>query len=67
MEDTLGFVVAAAVVESHRRDGALRWRCEVMEEGRHDGLGLEDIRNVRTQQRAVYAEDRDITRDCDGW
>ena len=62
MEDTLGFVdaaAAAAAVDSHRRDGALRWRCE-MKEAAHGGLGLRQLRNERAQQRAVEVEDRDM-------
>lgn len=61
MEDTLGFVeaAAAAAVDSHRRDGALRWRCETTEAG-HSGLGLGGLRNIRVQQRAVDVEDRDM-------
>ena len=58
MEDTLGFVDAAAV-DSHRRDGAVRWRCE-MDEAAHGELGLRKVRNVRAQQRAVDVEDRDM-------
>ena len=57
--DTLGFVDAAAVVDSHRLDGALRWRCEIIEV-EHSGRGLEEQRNDRAQQRAVDAEDSDI-------
>ena len=43
MEETLGFAdaAAAAVVDSHRRDGALRWRCEITKRAGHGGLGLE--------------------------
>ena len=54
----MGFADAAAV-ESHRRDGALRWRCEIIE-ARHTGLGLEELVDERTQQRIVKAEDIDI-------
>lgn len=43
MEDTFGFVDAAAAVDSHRRDGALRWRCETTKEALHDGLGLKKL------------------------
>ena len=64
MEDTLGFV-DAAVVDSHRRDGALRWRCEITEVG-HSGLDLGELRNIRVQQRAVDVEDRDMANDCNG-
>lgn len=63
MEDTLEFVEAAAAEDSHRRDGALRWRCE-MTEARHVGLELEERRDARTQQRAVYEQDRDIVDSC---
>lgn len=63
MDDTLGFVdAAAAAVDSHCRDGALRWRKTTKEAG-HDGLGLEEMRNARAQQRAVDVEDNDIVRD----
>ena len=41
MEDTLGFVEAAAVVDSHRLDGALRWRCDIIEV-EHSGRGFEE-------------------------
>ncbi len=58
MEDTLGFV-DAAVVDSHRRDGALGWRCDVAE-ARHRKFGLEQLRSVRAQQRTVAVEERDI-------
>lgn len=66
MEDTLGFVDAAAAVDSQRRDGALRWRCETTEGAGHCGLGLEELRNARTQQRAVEVEDKDIVNGCNG-
>lgn len=66
MEDTLGFVDAAAAVDSHRRDGTLRWRCEATEEAGHGGLGLEELRSARTQQRAVDVEERDIVNRCNG-
>ena len=59
MEDTLGFADAAAAVDSHRRDGALGWRCET-NEAAHGGLGLRQFRNVRAQQRAVDVEERDM-------
>ena len=63
MEDTLGFVdAAAAAVDSHRRDGALRWRCETTKEAGHDGLGLEELRNARAQQRAAEEEERDMAK-----
>ena len=65
MEDTLGFVDAAAAVDSHRRDGALGWRCEITEK-KDGGIGLEERRNVRTQQSAVDEEDRDIVDHCNG-
>lgn len=66
MDDTLGLVdaAAAAVVESHRRDGALRWRCEVAKEAGHGGKGLEEMRNARAQQREVEVVDRDIVNKC---
>ena len=54
----MGFVDAAAV-EFHRRDGALRWRCKIIE-AKHTGLGLEELVDERTQQRTVNAEDIDI-------
>ncbi len=66
MEVTLGFVDAAAAVDSHRREGALRWRCETTKEAGHDGLGREELRNTRAQQRAVEVEDRDIINGCNG-
>ena len=58
MEVTLGFVDAAAAVEvdSHRREGALRWISEVGQRR----LGREDFRNDLAQQRAVDVQDRDI-------
>lgn len=63
MEDTLGFVDAATAVDSHRRDGALRWRCEIAE-ARHCGFGLEELCMARAQQRTVDIEDRDIANGC---
>ena len=63
MEDTFGLGDAAAVV-SHRRNGALRWRCDASaDEAAHDGLGKEG-RIARAQQRTVEAEDSDIVSDC---
>ena len=59
MEEILGFVDAAAAADSHRRDGALGWRCE-MNEAAHGGLDLRQLRNVRAQQRAVDVEDKDM-------
>ncbi len=64
MEDTLGFV-DAAVVDSHRRDGALRCRCDVAE-AKHRRFDLEELRSVRAQQRAVAAEERDMLDDSVG-
>lgn len=49
MEDTLGFVDVAVAVDSHRRDGALRWRCETTKQALHDGPGLKELRNTWTQ------------------
>ena len=66
MEVTLGFVDAAAAVDSHRCDGALRWRCETTKEAEHNGLGREKLQDTRAQQRAVEVEDRDIMNDCNG-
>ena len=64
MEDTLGLGAAAAAVVSHRRDGALRWRCdESAEEAVHGGLGNEG-RIARAQQRTVEVEDSDIVSNC---
>lgn len=65
MEDTLGLgTAAAAAVVSHRRDGALRWRCdESAEEAVHGGLGNEG-RIARAQQRTVEVEDSDIVSNC---
>ena len=64
MEDTLG-LVDAAVVDSHRRDGALGWRCDVAE-AKHRRFDLEELRSVRAQQRAVAVEERDILDDSVG-
>lgn len=69
MEDTLGLVdaaAAAAAVDSQRRDGALRWRCETANEAGHCGLGLEQVRSARAQQRAVEVEGKDIVNGCNG-
>ena len=67
MEDTLGLgdaAAAAAAVVSHRRDGALRWRCdESAEEAAHGGRGKEG-RIARAQQRTVEVEDSDIVSSC---
>ena len=62
MEDTLGFV-DAAVVDSHRRDGALLRHSEIIE-AMYRGLGLEELCNVRTQQRAEGMEVMDIVENC---
>ena len=59
----MGFVDAAAAVDSHRRDSALDWRCEITVK-RHGEIGLEERHNVRTQQSAVDEEDRDIVDHC---
>lgn len=64
MDDTLGFVGAAAAVVSHRRDGALRRRCETIDEAGHGDLGLEELSRARAQQRAVEVEHRDIANGC---
>lgn len=64
MEVTLRFVDAAVAVVFHHRDDALRWRCEIIKEARHDGLGREEFRNARAQQRAVEIKDKDIMNDC---
>ena len=64
MEDTLALGDAAAAVVSHRRDGALRWRCdESAEEAAHGGLGKEG-RIARAQHRTVEVEDSDIVSNC---
>ena len=70
MEDTLGFVdaAAAAVVDSHRRDGVLRLHCSCeMAEAGHGNLGLEQVvRSIREEHRTVFAEDKDMVGDCKG-
>ena len=64
MEVTLGFV-DAAVVDSHRRDGALRWRCCGISEVGQRRLGRDEVRSDRAQQRAVVdVQDRDMVEDC---
>ena len=54
MEDTLG-LVDAAVVDSHRRDGALGWRCDVAE-SKYSSFDLEELVSVLAQQREVDVE-----------
>ena len=65
MEDTFGLVDAAVAVDSHRRDGALRWRCETAKEALHNGVGLKELRDTWKQQRVVYVEGRDMIIYCD--
>lgn len=51
----------AAAVESHRLEGALRWRCFIAAAAQH--VGLDGLRSVRAQYRAVEAEERDMVGD----
>ena len=63
MEDTLGLGDAAAAVVSHRRDGALRWRCDESAGEAAHGPGKEG-RIARVQQRTVEVKDSDIVVSC---
>ena len=59
MPAILGLLVAAAV-DSHRRVGARRWRCEIAEGAEQIGRGV--VRRARAQHRAVVLQESDIVR-----
>lgn len=52
------FGLVDAVVDSHRREGALRWCCVDASKAEH--AGLKEMRIDRAQHRAAAEEDKDM-------
>ncbi len=64
MVEIFGFVDDAAAVDSHLRDGALRWRCV---DAKHAvDVGHENVRSALKQHLAPDTDGRDIICGDDG-